>query len=174
MAITAVGQAARAPDAEDCPNFVWWCDSGAAAWTGSRQPGKAPAATYPAAFLGTLQAVHLLARAEDVAKSQWDPKFHKKRQEGTVVYRGVVYDHIHYRNSGQASAHAGGKNKWVIKFNRGHDLPFADHHGVAPERPALSPGQAIHSRLPYSNRETAEDPPGAAHVNLCNIPSFRV
>src|SRR5262249_38129911 len=51
--------------------------------------------------------------------------------EGTVVYRGVVYDHVHYRNSGQVSAHAGGKNKWVIKFNRGHDLPFVDHDGVA-------------------------------------------
>jgi hypothetical protein len=130
VATAAAGKTARAPEAEDYPNFAWWCDAGAAAWRGSRQPGKAPVVTYPAAFLDTLQAVHLLARAEDVARSQWDPTFHKKKQEGTVVYRGVVYDHIHYRTSGQASAHAGGKNKWVIKFNRGHDLPFVDHDGT--------------------------------------------
>jgi hypothetical protein len=131
VATDGTGKAVSAPQADDaCLNFAWWCDAGPAAWSGSRQPGKAPAVTYPAAFLDTLQALHLLARAEDVAKSQWDPKFHKKKQQGTLVYRGVVYDHIQYRNSGQASAHAGGKNKWVIKFNRGHDLPFVDHDGV--------------------------------------------
>ncbi|HJZ56608.1 MAG TPA: choice-of-anchor X domain-containing protein, partial [Gemmataceae bacterium] len=124
------GKAVRAPEAEDCPNFAWWCDAGPAAWSGSREPGKAPAVTFPADFLGTLQPMHLLARAEDVAKSQWDPAAHKQKQEGTLVYRGVVYDHVHYRNSGQVSAHAGGKNKWVVKFNHGHHLPFVDHDGV--------------------------------------------
>jgi hypothetical protein len=131
VATDAAGKAVRAPAAEDAsPNFAWWCDAGPAAWTGSRQPGKAPAVTYPSAFLNTLQAVHLLARAEDVEKSQWDPAAHKKKFEGTVVYRGGVHDHIQYRNSGQVSAHAGGKNKWVIKFNRGDALPFVDHDGV--------------------------------------------
>lgn len=119
------GKKVRAPDAEDaCPNFAWWCDAGPATWSGSREPGKDKAVTYPAAFLGTLQPVHLLARADDVERSQWNPQFNKKIQEGTVIYRGVVYDHVHYRNSGQASAHAGGKNKWAIKFADGHHLPF--------------------------------------------------
>jgi len=131
VATGAGGKTVQAPEAdEDCPNFAWWCDAGPAAWTGSRQPGKAPAVIYSAAFLNTLQALHLLARAEDVAKSQWDPAAHKKKQEGTVVYFGVVYDHIHYRNSGQVSAHACGKNKWAVKFNRGQHLPFVDHDGV--------------------------------------------
>jgi hypothetical protein len=130
VATDANGKHVKAPEAGDCPNFAWWCNAGPAPWSGSREPGKAAVVTYPAAFLETLQAVHLLARAEDVAKSQWNPAFHKKKQEGTVVYRGVVYDHIHYRNSGQVSAHAGGKNKWAIKFNRGRDLPFVDHDGL--------------------------------------------
>jgi hypothetical protein len=130
MATDATGKAVQAPEDEACPNFAWWCYAGPAAWTGSREPGKVPPVKYPAAFLDTLQALQLLAQAEDVAKSQWDPAFHKKKQEGTLVYRGVVYDHIHYRNSGQVSAHAGGKNKWVVKFNRGHHLPFVDHDGV--------------------------------------------
>ena len=96
------GKAVQLPAADDaCPNFAWWCDAGPAAWTGSREPGKAPPVTYSAEFLGTLQAMHLLARAEDVAKSQWDGNFHKQRQQGTLVYRGVVYDHIQYSNRGQ-------------------------------------------------------------------------
>ena len=119
------------PAADDaCPNFAWWCDAGPAAWTGSREPGKAPAVTYSAEFLGTLQSLHLLARAEDVAKSQWDRQLHKQKQQGTLVYRGVVYDHIQYSNRGQGSAHIAGKNKWGLKFNRGHDVPFVDHDGV--------------------------------------------
>ncbi|MCU0704185.1 MAG: CotH kinase family protein, partial [Fimbriiglobus sp.] len=134
-----------APPATDpSPNFAWWCNAGPAAWTGSREPGKAKAVTYPADFLGTLQSLHLIARGEDVAKSQWDPNFHKQRQEGTLVYRGVVYDHIRYSNRGQGSAHIAGKNKWALKFNSGHRVPFADHDGVPFPTPVdgldLNPG----------------------------------
>jgi hypothetical protein len=140
------GKAVRAPPADDvCPNFAWWCDGGPADWKGSREPGKAPVVTFPAKFLKTLQSVHLLARAEDVEKSQWDPSVHKKRFPGTVIYRAVVYDHIEYRNSGQVSAHAGGKNKWALKFNKEQHLPFVDHDGVPFPAPLgqlrLNPGQ---------------------------------
>jgi hypothetical protein len=127
----ADGKAVRLPASDDaCPNFAWWCDAGPAAWTGSREPGKAPAVTYSTEFLGTLQSMHLLARAEDVAKSQWDPGAHKQKQQGTLVCRGVVYDHIQYSNRGQGSAHIAGKNKWGLKFNHGHGVPFIDHDGV--------------------------------------------
>jgi len=55
-ATDAAGKAVRAPAADDaCPNFAWWCDAGPAAWTGSREPGKAPTANYSAEFLGTLR-----------------------------------------------------------------------------------------------------------------------
>jgi hypothetical protein len=140
------GKPVRSPAADDaCPNFAWWCDTVPAAWTGSPQPGQKPAVPFPSDFLGTLQPLHLLARWEDVAKSQWDPAFHKQKQEGTLVYRGVVYDHVHYRNSGQGSAHLSGKNKWAIKFNAGHPLPFVDHDGrpfpAALDEIRLNPGQ---------------------------------
>jgi hypothetical protein len=134
----------QAPPATDpCPNFAWWCDGGPAAWTGSREP-KAKAVEYSARFLGTLQPLTLLAKAEDVAKSQWDGNFHKQRQAGTVVYRGVVYDHIQYSNRGQGSAHIAGKNKWALKFNNTHRVPFVDHDGVPFNEPVdgldLNPG----------------------------------
>src|SRR5439155_2469424 len=104
--------------------------AGAAAWTGAREPGKTPATTFSAEFLGTLQTLHLLARAEDVAKSQWDGNSHKQKFPGALVYRGVVYDHIQYSNRGQGSAYISGKNKWGLKFNRGNKVPFIDHDGV--------------------------------------------
>lgn len=120
----------RFPAAEEpSPNLAWWCDGGPAAWTGSREPGKAPNVTYSAEFLGTLQALQLIARIEDVTKSQWDGNAHKQRQQGTLVYRGVVYDHIQYSNRGQGSAHIAGKNKWAVKF-AGRTVPFVDHDGV--------------------------------------------
>ena len=54
VATDANSKPVRAPQADDdCPNFAWWCDAGPAAWKGSRQPGKSPVVTYPAAFLGT-------------------------------------------------------------------------------------------------------------------------
>ena len=139
------GKTVVAPPASDpCPNFAWWCDAGPAAWTGASVPGKTPARTYSPEFLKTLQAIHLIARAEDVARSQWDGNAHKQRQPGTVVYRGVVFDHIQYSNRGQGSAHISGKNKWALKFNDGHDLPFADHDGVPFPAPVggldLNPG----------------------------------
>ncbi len=118
------------PATAPSPNFAWWCDGGPAAWTGSREPGKAKAVTYSADFLGTLQSLTLLAKVDDVAKSQWDAKFHKQRQEGTAIYRGVVYDHIKYSNRGQGSAHIAGKNKWAVKFNDVQRVPFVDHDGV--------------------------------------------
>ncbi len=141
----ADGKPVRLPAADDaCPNFAWWCDAGPAPWVGARQPGKTPAVTYPAAFLATLQPLHLLARAEDVARSQWDGNAHKQKQEGTVVYRGVVYDHVRFSNRGQGSAHISGKNKWGLKFNKGHGVPFADHDGVPFTAPVagldLNPG----------------------------------
>jgi len=130
VATDPAGKAVQLPATSDpCPNFAWWCDAGPAAWTGSREPGKAPPVNYPAEFLGTLQSMTLLARAEDVTKSQWDPGAHKQKQQGTLVYRGIVYDHILYSNRGQGSAHIAGKNKWGLKFN-GRDVPLVDHDGV--------------------------------------------
>lgn len=131
VATDQAGKATQAPPADDtCPNFAWWCDAGPAPWVGSRDPGKSKSVTYPTAFLNTLQTLHLLARVEDVERSQWDQNAHKQKQQGTLVYRGVVYDHIQYSNRGQGSAHMAGKNKWGLKLNRGHHLPLVDHDGV--------------------------------------------
>jgi hypothetical protein len=131
VATDKAGKTVRAPGTDDaCPNFSWWCDAGPAAWTGASDPGKTKRVTFSSEFLDTLQALTLLARADDVARSQWDGAAHRKMHQGTLVYRGVVYDHIQFSNRGQGSAHIAGKNKWGLKLNRGHHLPFVDHDGV--------------------------------------------
>jgi CotH kinase protein len=145
VATDEAGKSVQSPPADNsCPNFAWWCDAGPAAWTGARDPGKTPALTFSSDFLGTLQSLHLVAKADDVARSQWDANAHKQKQQGTIVYRGVVYDHVQYRNRGQGSAHISGKNKWGLKFNPGHELPFLDHDGVPFPAPCgsldLNPG----------------------------------
>ena len=130
-AVLADRSAFRAPKAdEECPNFAWWCDAGPAAWTGTRDPGKTPPLKFTPEFLGTLQSLTLLARSDDVAKSQWDPAFHKQKQQGTLIYKGLAYDHIKYSNRGQGSAHISGTNKWGIKFAKHHDLPLLDPSGA--------------------------------------------
>lgn len=118
------------PKDDTCPNFAWWCDAGPSAWTGAREPGKTPPKVYSQEFLATLQSLSLVARSDDVARSQWDGNAHKQKQWGSIVYKGVVYDHIQFSNRGQGSAHISGKNKWGLRFNDGHDLPFLNHDGT--------------------------------------------
>jgi hypothetical protein len=130
VATDAQGKSRTFPESEECPNGAWWCDAGPAPWSGSRDPKRVPPLTYPGEFQNTLQSLILLAKAEDVAKSQWDGNFHKQKQPGTIVYRGIVYDHVQFSNRGQGSAHISGKNKWALKFNPGQALPFLDHDGV--------------------------------------------
>jgi hypothetical protein len=131
IATDAAGKITPLPNTDDsCPNFAWWCDAGPAAWSGSREPGKAPVMNYSSEFQGTLQSLHLIAQSSDVARSQWDGNFHKQKQHGAIVYRGIVYDHILFSNRGQGSAHISGKNKWGMKLNHGHHIPFVDHDGV--------------------------------------------
>ncbi len=120
----------RAPFLDDpCPNFAWFCDDGAPAWTGASQPGKTPPITFSADFFQTLQTYRLIARHEDVARSQWDGGAHRQPFTAAFVYDGAVYDHITFHNRGQGSAHISGKNKWGLKFNRTHDVPLRDNSG---------------------------------------------
>lgn len=118
-ATDAAGKAVRAPAMDDtCPNFAWWCDAGAAAWSGSKEPGKVPPVNFSAEFLGTLQSLHLLARGEDVTRSQWDPGVNRQKQQGTLVYRGIVYDHIEYSNRGQGMRTSPGRTSGACGSTR--------------------------------------------------------
>jgi hypothetical protein len=130
VSIDKEGQPTQTPPADEpSPNFAWWCDAGPSPWAGTRDPGKTPVLSFSSEFLGTMQTMHLVAKADDVARSQWDGAFHRKKLPGTIVYRGVVHDHIQFSNRGRGSANIAGKNKWGLKFND-RSLLFHDHDGV--------------------------------------------
>ena len=124
MLLMAGGASARAPLASDpCPNYAWIALGEPAAWSGASRPGNSPVQVFSPKFLATLPTYHLLARADEVEKSQWHGGFNRVPFSGTLVYDGRVYDHIQFHNRGQASTYVAGKNKWGFKFNPGQ--PFA-------------------------------------------------
>ena len=135
--ISATGKSGitiRAPHADDSsPNFAWFVFDGLPPWTGASQPGRTAPVTFSTEFLATIPAYHLLARAEDVERSQWDGSANRRHFPGTLVHDGRVYDHIQFHNRGTGSAYISGKNKWGLKFNRAHEFAARDIHGRAYE-----------------------------------------
>lgn len=111
------------------PNAAWFVYDGIPAWTGASRPGRSAPWTFSPEFLGTLATYHLIARSEDVERSQWDPQFNRQPFEGTLVYDGRVYDHVQFHNRGQGSAYLAGKNKWGFRFPPGQAFAPRDRWG---------------------------------------------
>ena len=120
------------PD-DDSPNFAYFCYDGVPAWSGAVRPGVTVKETFPAATMNKVRAWHLLAHAADVQNCQYNASFNDGtyRFEGALVINGKVYDHIHYRIKGQNSTFNTGKNKWKLRFNRGHFLELPDDYGLS-------------------------------------------
>lgn len=126
----------RLPYADDeSPNYAWFCYDGVPAWQGAAQPGKSPPLTFSPNFLTTLPVYQLLARHDDVERSQWDGGYNKRRLFGTFVCDGQVFDHVQFQNRGQASTYVSGKTKWGIHFPRTHEFTPRNHWGEPYVRP---------------------------------------
>jgi len=50
--------------------------------------------------------------------------------QGTLVYKGIVYDHLPFRARGAAWRYAMGKNMWKFNFSRGHRFQAYDQDGL--------------------------------------------
>lgn len=127
-ALTAV----RVPYEDDaCPNFAYFCYDGVPAWTSALRPGVTAKETFSAATMNKVRPWHLLSNPADVQNCQYSSSYNDGtfRFEGALVIGDEVYDHIHYRIKGQNSTFNTGKNKWKIKFNRGHLLELPDDYG---------------------------------------------
>jgi hypothetical protein len=118
------------PD-DDCPDFSWFTYDGVPSWSAALRPGTTPTDTFPASTMRKVRAWHLLSRPEDVQNCQYNSAFNDGtyRFEGALIIDGRVYDHIHYRVKGQNSTYNTGKNKWKLRFNRGHLLDLPDNYG---------------------------------------------
>lgn len=128
-----LGNEVRVPYADDPqPNFAYFVYDGIPAWTGSNQPGTTDPVTYSTDVTRSLPALHLISHESDVADSNYNSRFNTRefRFQGTLVAGDAVYDHIRYRIRGQFSTYVTGKNKWKVKFNRGHEFQGYDQYGT--------------------------------------------
>jgi hypothetical protein len=130
-AADALGASIRGPYADDPqPNFAYFVYDGVPDYTASLNPGTLPNVVYTGDALDEIATYHLIANATDVQNSQYNGAFNEVEFRGTLVYDGVVYDHVYFRNRGVASTYAVGKNKWKIEFNTGHEFQARDNFGV--------------------------------------------
>jgi hypothetical protein len=129
-AIDRTGDSISAPYRDDPqPNFAYFVYDGLPAWRGSREPGRAPIVEYGPEVLGLLPVYHLIAKAIDVQRSQFESAFESRHFPGALVYDGRVYDHITFENRGEFSTYVSGKNKWRFHFQRSHEFQARDDHG---------------------------------------------
>jgi len=124
------------------PNFAYFVYDAVPAWSGAVQPNssnqaKGKVVTFGTDIMGSLPVYHLIAKEEDIEDCQFTPIPDARCSEeagwyqwtGSLVYDGVVYDHIWYRARGGWATHAFGKNRWKFDFNRGHYFQGRDDLG---------------------------------------------
>lgn len=111
------------------PNFAYFVYGSMPSWTGSFDGSTNGRNTYSPAQLQSLPTYQLIADGADVTNSQYNGSYNGQRFLGTLIYDGVVYDHIQYRNRGEGSTYVSGKNKWRIYFQNYKRLAARDNYG---------------------------------------------
>ena len=132
-ALAAAGLRVRLPYSDDpVPNFACFCYSAIPAWQGALMPGSTPVLTFGTNTMRALPPFHLIADAGDVYTCQFVniSDYENTYYHGTLVYDGIVYDHLDYRIKGTGSTYVNGKNKWKFNFTPTHRLRMLDDYGV--------------------------------------------
>lgn len=131
-----------APDEEDKQgNYAYFVYDGVPPWKGAIHP-KAGAAqfrqpvTFSSEALQRVPVYHFISSKASVEQATWrqpadfgNPDRQEYRHTGTLVYDGMVYDHVGFRARGGAWRHAMGKNMWKFNFLAGHRFEARDHYG---------------------------------------------
>jgi len=133
-AIDKTSQLVEVPYPDDPqPNFAYFVYNGVPAWHGAIRPGdngaQGQVIEFPEPVMRSLPAYHLIADKLDVTNCQYNRGYEETRFNGTLVYDGIVYDHIQFRVRGEYSTYQSGKNKWKFFFNTGHDFQARDDFG---------------------------------------------
>ena len=131
------GAVITTPMADDPqPNFAFFCYDGIPSWQGSARPNHKPPVTYSKELLESLPVYHLITTREAHVDSQNIPNSNSGKYggseykwKGTLVYDGIVYDHIRFRARGGVWRYAMGKNMWKFDFNRGHGFQARNDYG---------------------------------------------
>ena len=126
-----LGQIVTAPYPDDpSPNFAYFCYDGVPNWSGRTKPGS-KVIEYDQKTLTRVPVYHLISKKNDIENSTWNEQYRgdNYKWKGTLVYDGIVYDHIRYRARGGVWRYAMGKNMWKFDFNLGHSFQAKDHYG---------------------------------------------
>lgn len=131
-----------APDETDRqPNYAYFVYDGVPPWKGAVDPRSRNASlrrsvTYPRAALESVPVYHFISSRRAVENVTWKEQQgyggrsrNEYRYTGTMVYDGIVYDHIEFRARGGGWRHAMGKNMWKFNFLPGHRFEARDHYG---------------------------------------------
>lgn len=113
------------------PNFTYFVYDGVPSWTGADRPGQTEAVTYSSELLTSIPVYHLITSKEEAEKCTWHDQYDGNDYPymGTLVYDGVVYDHIPMRARGGVWRYSMGKNMWKFNMNRGHSFQAHDNYG---------------------------------------------
>ncbi|MBI1389834.1 MAG: hypothetical protein GC154_15450 [bacterium] len=126
------GETVKVPyDDDPQPNFAYFIYDGVPDWTGSARPGREPEVTYSGDMLSSVPVYQLISSKDEVERCTWiehrsDNEYHYM---GTLVYDGVVYDHVWFRARGGVWRYSMGKNMWKFNMNRGHYFQAKDDYG---------------------------------------------
>jgi hypothetical protein len=131
-----------APEPTDSqPNYAYFVYDGVPDWKGALDPDGLKArvrqvVTYPSEALQRVAVYQFISSQRAVEGATWtdpdefgDPKRNAYKYTGTLVYEGVVYDHVGFRARGGTWRHAMGKNMWKFDFRPGHHLAARDFYG---------------------------------------------
>jgi hypothetical protein len=113
------------------PNFAYFVYDRVPAWNGAVRPGVTSVFKYGTDIMSSLPVYHLISKKSDVETATWFEKYGGSDYKwlGTLIYDGIVYDHITYRARGGVWRYAMGKNMWKFNFNRGHRFEARDDYG---------------------------------------------
>ena len=141
-AIDGAGQTVTAPYVDDPqPNFALYVYDGTPPWTGAIKAGEdgyfGQRIAYDFNQMRPLPVYQLIANPSDVQDAQYIPDSPMTKGYmgnefpwfGTLVYNGVVYDHIGFHARGGLDRYSMGKNNWKFNFTRGHSFQAIDDFG---------------------------------------------
>jgi hypothetical protein len=131
-----------APDMSDPqPNFAYFVYDGTPTWKGAINPKASESklrqpTLFSSEVLDQVPVYHFISHKASVEKVTWfepthfgSPTRNEYKHVGTMVYDGIVYDHVKFRARGGMWRHSMGKNMWKFNFLAGHRFRARDAYG---------------------------------------------
>lgn len=132
------GRKQLVPFADDPqPNFAYFVYDGIPTWSGSFNGSSEGVTTFDFNAMRPLPSFIFISKEEDIANALFLPPSEypsgymgsDELWRGTLVYEGVVYDHVQYRARGGDFRYATGKSNWRINLHKGHRIQMYDNWG---------------------------------------------